>query len=421
MRSLISPLLILFLAFLSGFYVLCLWRGTYPYGPVPSSERLLEASRSAPLNPDPHYRLGLFHLLDFDSIQPAKAAEFFCQAVERNPLEMEYWTGLAKIFQRMGEEEASEKALRNAILVFPTGYRARWTVGNLFLQQGQPAKAIPHFSHLLAHYPDQSDMVYDIWGKVTGDPEFILENLIPREPSAYTQFLSYLYRAGDKEAVKKVWERRASLGYKAKSPESIRHMDFLISHGELNEAYRIFEASLKEEGRPVPSRENLIVNGGFEMDRVLGGGFDWKIEAVRGAEVAFDRTFAREGERSLKIFFDGKENVDFSQVYQFVSLKPSRKYSLRAHLKTKALTTQNGVKLEIVGIGPAFYQASEPLIGDNDWKEVSLSFETPPQSQGGVVKVRRERTDKFDRFISGTVWIDNVRLVEDRRGKHAES
>jgi hypothetical protein len=68
----------------------------------------------------------------------------------------------------------------------------------------------------------------------------------------------------------------------------------------------------------------------------------------------------------------------------------------------------------MIGIGPAFYGASELLTGDNDWRELSISFETPKKSQGGVVKFRRERTDKFDRFISGTVWVDNVRLIAEK-------
>jgi hypothetical protein len=87
---------------------------------------------------------------------------------------------------------------------------------------------------------------------------------------------------------------------------------------------------------------------------------------------------------------------------------------LKANMKTKEVTTKSGLKIEISGVGPAFYKASDPLIGDNEWRELIVPLKTPAQSQGGVVRIRRERTDKFDRFISGTVWIDNVRLKEKR-------
>jgi hypothetical protein len=47
---------------------------------------------------------------------------------------------------------------------------------------------------------------------------------------------------------------------------------------------------------------------------------------------------------------------------------------------------------------------------------VTVSFRTPNQSRGGLVRLRREKTDAFDRLISGTAWIDNVRLREKNLG-----
>ena len=81
-------------------------------------------------------------------------------------------------------------------------------------------------------------------------------------------------------------------------------------------------------------------------------------------------------------------------------------------MKTQAVTTKSGLKIEVLGAGQSFHSVSETLTGDNEWQELMVAFRTPAQSQGGLVRIRRERTDKFDRFISGTVWIDQVRLTE---------
>ena len=81
-------------------------------------------------------------------------------------------------------------------------------------------------------------------------------------------------------------------------------------------------------------------------------------------------------------------------------------------MKTKDVTTQSGLKFEISGVGPTFQGASEALIGDHGWKELMVTFRTPAQSQGGLVRIRREKIDKFDRFISGVVWVDNISLKE---------
>jgi tetratricopeptide (TPR) repeat protein len=412
MKKLFFLLLIVFVSLLIGYHILSIWRGTHLYQANLSKESLLKAIQLNPSNPDPFYRLGLFYQWDIRNIDLKESLNYLRKAIERNPLEQQYYLNFAKVLHRMGEKNASEQALEKAILVFPTAYQGRWVSGNLLLQQGVLEKALPHFTYILANYPNQSSLVYDVLFRAINDTDFILKKLVPKDASSMNQYLAYLYEIGDKESAKKAWEKMASYGVKNDRGQVLRHIEFLIALGDLNEASRVWKTRLREEGLSIPSDENLITNGGFETKEILGGGFDWKIINVPGAEISFDHSMALEGKSSLKIVFNGKENVDFRHVYQFVALKPNSEYVLKAHMKTKVVTTKSGIRLEISGVGPAFYGASESLIGDNGWKELMIAFRTPPQSQGGVVRVRREKTDKFDRFISGTVWIDNFSLRE---------
>ena len=375
-------------------------------------ENLLEAARIEPSNPDPFQKLGVLHQYNLLQVDLKKSAQYFHEAVERNPLEQEYWLHLARIYQRTGEPNAFEHALENAVLVFPTSYRGRWVAGNLLLQQGEIERAIPHFSYILTHYPNQGSLVYEVWGRAVDDPDFILERLVPEDPTSLNRYLAYLYGAGDTKSARKTWAKLMSLGHEPDRAQTLRHIEFLISRGELTEAAQIWKARLHQEGFHIPSDGNAVTNGGFEREAILGGGFDWRIHPVAGAEISFDQTVAVEGKCSLKIIFNGKENVDFHHVSQYVALKPNADYVLKAHMKTQGITTKSGLKMEILGVGPAFYQASESLIGTNGWKELTVSFRTPANSNGGIVRVRRFKTDKFDRFIAGTVWVDNVRIKE---------
>jgi len=410
MKKLFFPFLVILISLLIGYHVLSIWRGISLYQTHPSKESLLKAILVNPSNPDPFYKLGLFYQWDIRNIDLKEALKHLSKAIERNPLEQQYYLNLAKVLQRMGEKNASEQALEKAILVFPASYQGRWVSGNLLLQQGLLEKALPYFTYILANYPNQSGLVYDVLLKAINDVDFILERVVPKDRTSMNQCLAYLYEIGDKESVRKAWKKRISYGFKNDRKETLRHIEFLIAHGDLNEAFQIWKSKLREEGLPTPLDENLITNGGFETKEILGDGFDWKMINVPGAEVSFDHSTAFEGKSSLKIVFNGKENVDFRHIYQFVALKPNSEYVLKAHMKTNAVTTKSGLKIEISGVGPPFYGASESLIGENGWREVMVTFRTPPQSQGGVVRVRREKTDKFDRFISGTVWLDNVQL-----------
>jgi len=417
MKRYILSCLAICLSVVVGFQIVRIWRGVILSQKGYTRESLLHAARLDPSNPDPFHKLGLFYqwnLLEFDL---AESARYFGRAIKRNPLEQEYWLNLARILHRMGKVGPSERALDNAILVFPTSYRGRWVAGNLLLQRGKLERALPHFSYILSQYPSQSSLVYGVWEKAVDDPDFILERLIPADPSSLKHYLAYLYGVRDTESAKKAWAKLTALGYEPDRRETIRHIDFLISCGELIEAGHLWTARLREEGLAVPSDGNLVTNGGFEREMVLGGGFDWRIGTVAGAEISFDQTVAFEGRSSLRLSFNGEENLDFHHVYQYVALKPDADYLLTARMKTQAVTTQSGLKVEVVGVGPAsrrFRRASEPLTGDNTWRRITVPFRTPTHSQGAIIRLRRMRTDKFDRFISGTVWIDDVHIREGR-------
>jgi tetratricopeptide (TPR) repeat protein len=412
MKRIFFPVLALAVSLAAGYSILGLWRGIALTPVAPSEENLLKVTRFIASNPDPYYRLGLFYQWDIRHIDLEESVRNLRKAIERNPLEQEYWLQLAKILQRMGENTVSQQASENAIRVFPTAYRGRWMTANLFLQQGNLEKALPHFSYLLAHYPNQSSLVYDVLEKAVGDSDRVLDRIVPRDPASFRQYLSYLYGMGDREAAQKAWAKRLSFGFHADRGETVRYIEFLISQGDYQEAFRAWRARLREEGLSPFAEADLITNGDFGEDQVLGGGFDWKIEHVSGADISFDPSMAFEGKRSLKIVFTGKENVDFHHVSQLVALKPDTEYVLSANMKTQAVTTKSGLKIEVVGIGQAFQKSSETLVADNEWRKLIVAFRTPASLQGGMVRVRREATEKFDRYISGTVWIDRVSLTE---------
>ncbi len=411
-KRLSISILILITLFLATYFIFRAWEGTHLLQSSPSKENFLRIIRLIPLSPDPYYRMSLFHEWEMKNIDPEESLRFLKEAIERNPFEQRYWLDLAQLFHLKGERKESEQALEKAISVFPTGYKGRWVSGTLLLQQGSFEKAIPHFAYILSHYPNRSRLVYEISTRSVNDKDLLPERLIPRDPSSINRYIGYLCEIGDHESAKRAWQKKVSYGFKSSRPETVRYIELLIGQGDLNEGFEVWKEALREEGFNIPSDGNLITNGGFEQDKLLGGGFDWKIGKVKGAEISFDSSVALEGKRSLKIAFDGKENVNFYHVYQYIPLRPETEYLLKTSIKSDKITTRTGVKIEIIGIGPRLYSASESVTGNNEWKELTLTFKTPAGSKGGLVRVRREETQKLDRFIAGTVWIDGFQLRE---------
>ncbi len=404
--------LVLVTLFLATYFIIRTWKGVHLLQSSPSRENFLTTIRLIPSSPDPYYRMSLFHEWEMKSIDPEESLRFLKEAIERNPFEQRYWLDLAQLLHLKGERKGSEQALEKAISVFPTGYRGKWVSGTLLLQQGSLDRALPHFAYILSHYPNRSRLVYEILSRAIDDKDLLFEKLVPRDPFSINRYIGYLCETGDHESAKRAWRKKVSYGFKSTREEAIRYIELLIGHGELKEGFEVWTEVLGEEGLKVPSDGNLITNGGFEQDKLLGGGFDWKIGKVKGAEISFDPSVAFEGKRSLKIAFDGKENVNFHHVYQYVALRPGTEYLLKTFVRSEKITTRSGVKIEIIGIGPHFYSASELITGSNEWNELTLTFKTPAGTQGGLVRVRREETEKLDRFIAGKVWIDGLQLKE---------
>jgi hypothetical protein len=404
--------LVLVTLFLATYFILRAWKGVHLLQSSPSRENFLTATRLIPSSPDPYYRMSLFHEWEMKSIDPEESLRFLKEAIERNPFEQRYWLDLAQLLHLNGERKGSEQALEKAIAVFPTGYRGKWVSGTLLLQQGSLDRALPHFAYILSHYPNRSRLVYEISSRAIDDKDLLFEKLVPRDSSSINRYIGYLCETGDHESAKRAWRKKVSYGFKSTREQAIRYIELLIGHGDLNEGFEVWTEVLREEGLKVPSDGNLITNGGFEQDKLLGGGFDWKIGKVKGAEISFDSSVAFEGKRSLKIVFDGKENVNFHHAYQYVALRPETEYLLKTFVRSEKITTRSGVKIEVIGIGPRLYSASELITGSNEWNELTLTFKTPAGSQGGLVRVRREETEKLDRFIGGTVWIDGFQLKE---------
>jgi hypothetical protein len=159
---------------------------------------------------------------------------------------------------------------------------------------------------------------------------------------------------------------------------------------------------------------NRIFNGDFEVDPT-GSPFDWRIDrsrpAVRGAEMVFDDRVRHAGRRSLRVAFDGTQNVGEIGVEQAVFLVAGR-YRVRAYIRTHEVSTDEGVALRVVyAESPrALDFKTERLRGTNEWTMVEGQFAAPPS--GGLVRVSlvRKPSLKFDNLIRGTVWVDEVSI-----------
>jgi hypothetical protein len=118
-----------------------------------------------------------------------------------------------------------------------------------------------------------------------------------------------------------------------------------------------------------------------------------------------------EGSYCMHLRFNGSQNVSFNHAYQIVPVEGGRSYSLSFAQRSRNLTTDQGVAVEVAGHGcSGLKQRSDPMLGSSPWKKEELLFSVPAGCEAVVLRIVRKESLKFDSKISGDYSVDGMSL-----------
>ena len=129
--------------------------------------------------------------------------------------------------------------------------------------------------------------------------------------------------------------------------------------------------------------------------------------------VTVDSLIFFDGTQSLRIRFDGKQNLNYRHVFQYVPVKPNTSYQFLGYLRAEKITTDSGPRFEVQdAYDPSkLFLATEDLLGTSSWTPERLAFRTGPDTRLLIIRVARRPSQKFDNQIAGTLWIDRLSLL----------
>jgi hypothetical protein len=193
----------------------------------------------------------------------------------------------------------------------------------------------------------------------------------------------------------------------------------LISKQEIAAAKTAWQQLANVDGalQPyLPSRENLIVNGGFE-ENLLNGGFDWWYEPNPHATLAIDTSEFHSGTRSLSITFDG-QNAAEAGIVQFIPVKPNSEYEFSGEWRAEDLDTASGPRFSIAdAYSNASYVLTDDVLGTVPWRLQQARFHTGPSTTLILLKIARQPAGPL---IRGKLWIDDLKLVENENNENKD-
>jgi len=181
------------------------------------------------------------------------------------------------------------------------------------------------------------------------------------------------------------------------------------------EASRVWDQAALFSGlNDLPSPQGSVLwDGGFESN-VKGGGFSWLMsQEFRNVQFSIDAQEKHSGNRSLRIIFDGKSNASFSGICHYVPVKPSTRYFFSAWVKTKALTSDQGIRFQLHALGAQDTSSvvTSEVHGSVTWTLLELSWSSAKDVQELQVCIVRLPSDETENKIQGTAWVDDVALV----------
>ena len=330
------------------------------------------------------------------------------EALRRDPASAARWCDAGEALLLSGQPDRAAYAFRRAVDLAPNSPPILLQAANFHFRAGRPADALPLTSRILHLIREYDPVIFLAWSRSALSVSDLLRLGIPADPAAARSFFQYTLASSAPQDAAVVWQFLRNHHYDT-PPLAARYADFLLARQLYSDALAFWSPyAAPDSGYPT---RNLLFNAGFEAP-FSGARLDWTPSNSPHVSENRDSTVARSGNWSLRLDFDGAENIDYRGISQTVIVSPGP-YRFRAWLKLDRLTTDRGLFFRILDPEsparldlrtPAFTQAA-------DWTPVELDLRVPPGTRLLQIQPSREPSLKFDNKISGTAWIDSVEFV----------
>jgi tetratricopeptide (TPR) repeat protein len=366
---------------------------------------------------NPVYPAALAHLVHLygQNPDPDAVIRLYETAARLSPFDAGYTADLAQANDWAGHTDSSLLLFQRAQQLFPNSPEINWKLANFYIRSGNTADALPALKKDLSSNIVDKSQIFALADRAGINSANVVDELLPPAIPAYFAYLNFQTQRGNFSAAQETWNRLLSLNSPFEPKEALPFLDTLIRAHEVDRASQVWSSLVLRFPDRIPSpatANNLITNGNLQAN-ILDGAFDWRVFPVTGVAVNQDSTGPNADSRSLRVEFDGTQNLYYGSILQFVPVQPRTKYTFSAFTRSQAITTDAGVGIQISdGDDPNKILAStDPLIGTTPWSEQSLSFETLPDTRLLIVRIVRSPSQKLDNKIAGGFWLSRVSLT----------
>src|ERR1700686_3795114 len=291
------------------------------------------------------YLLGRYLQYSFEDSNPQRAISSYRKSLEIDPHATSTWLELAATYESEGNDVAARNAFINAKKTYPLSAEVSWRYGNFLLRQGELEPAFAEIRRSVEADPGRAAEAVSRCLRVEPDANVILDQVLPARSDIYIAVMEALALDRQIESALKVWTRIVAMHPKIALHDAFQIVMELRQNGRASEAHKVWEQAVELAGfaQLEGPRNSMVGDGGFESD-VTGEAYAWRfLRTSRSAEIDFDTQQKHTGKRSLRLSFDGSSDTAFYDVCQTVPTEAGTAYELSAWMKSKELTTDQGL------------------------------------------------------------------------------
>jgi len=338
------------------------------------------------------------------------AVETFQEALRRDPASPYRWCDLGEALFEAEQVQKARYCFSRALELGPNTAPILLRVANFHFRVDESRQALPCTYRVLTLLSDFDPAIFSSYTRMGGGIDGVLNYGLPAIARPAQGFFRHLLsQEAEVRDVRRAWGWLTS---HALTDDKLagEYIDYLLKNREYNVAVETWTSQLGERKGSYPI-SNQLFNGNFEAE-TTGTTLDWKIRQADGVEVSRDSAITQQGHWSLRIRFEGKENLAYSHIAQRAVVK-SGNYRFEAWLRTERITTDQGIGFRVFDVElPARLDIrTEPVVGTMEWREIEKTFQVPQQTRLIEIQVIRQASLKFDNKISGAAWLDGIELV----------
>ena len=382
-----------------------------------TAKQLEAAVRLEPSNPDYWYILGRYQQYNLDQPDALLAENSYRKAIALSPDATEAWLDLATAYELDGKTEEARDAYLQAKKSYPVSAEVSWRYGNFLLRQGELPQSYQELRRGLEADGTRSAAAFSRAYRSNPNIDELLAQLLPPYPWVYVDVIKEALSEKQLAVARIVWARLLTLHPRLTVGDFEGLVFQLQQAGEFTEARRVWDQGTSTMNLPplFQPRGSVVWDPSFESE-ANGFFFSWTFQPItQGVHIVFDKTEKHSGRQSLRLSFDGQHNPNLDAACTCADVQPGASYRLSGWIKTRDLTTDQGVGFRIYPYG----NSAAPLVntkqiyGNNPFTLIDQAWTANPNVRLVKICITREPSDDPYVRISGTAWVDDVNLVPE--------